>query len=463
MQLQGSIKTRAWTYILAYVGVTLLVSLSILAGSYFWFATKEMRNNLDSVAIEMVTNRLTFEKDNIKFKLDSEGRTLSGYLRDENMSAEIVDTTDRVIAKYGVFQNDGELVNYDRNNLNKTYSELATKGGERYMTVTTPILYRGNKVGKLVLAIPMLILGHFGQISMWLLLAVLVLSMFLSWPLSHKLVEVVFRSVDELVGAMEKVEIENLSDKIEYHGNHDDEVGKLVKTYNRLLDRLAQGVDKQKSFISNASHELKTPLARMVSTLEVVKMDVKNKEQIKMIDDVRNELMQLATKVEGLLILSKYDQVGKNIKKEKFIADEVIKSLLKKYESEVIKMGLKIQIESETEDIIYGDKMGFEVVMSNLLSNAVKYNRQNGSIKISIFKLNETFKITVADEGKGIESSYFEKIFERFSRGEKNEAAVDGFGVGMSLVKQVCDRNGWKVKYLREVTTGTKLELIIEL
>ena len=462
MQLRGSIKTRAWVYILSYLGATLLVSLTILAGSYFWFATKGMRNDLDSVATEMVTNRLTFENNNIKFKLDSEGRTLSGYLRDENMSAEIIDATDTVIAKYGVFQNEGELVNYDRNKPNEIYSELVTKGGEKYMTLTTPILYQGNKVGRLVLAIPMLILGHFGQISLWILLAVLVLSMVLSWPLSHELVKVVFRSVDELVSAMEKVEIENLSDKIEYYGNQNDEVGVLVKTYNKLLDRLAEGVGKQKSFISNASHELKTPLARMVSTLEVMRMDIKDKEQIKKIEEVRNELMQMSTKVEGLLLLSKYDQVGKNIKKENFSAEEVVATLIKKYKDEITKMNLKIENTVECDGKVYGDKMGFEVVMSNLLSNAIKYNRKNGTIKISIIKPNGMLKIQVADEGKGIESNYFEKIFERFSRGEKNETAVDGFGVGMSLVKQVCDRNNWRIKYYREVSMGTKVELAIE-
>lgn len=462
MRLQGSIKTRAWAYILSYMGVTLLVSLTILAGSYYWFATKGMRNDLDSVAADMVTKRLSFDNNSIKFKLDDEGRTLSGYLRDENMSAEIIDASDVVIAKYGVFQYEGELTNYDRNNRKITYSDLTTKNGERYMTLTTPILYQGNAVGRLVLAIPMLVLGHFGQISLWLLLAVLVLSMLLSWPLAIELVRIVFRSVDELVEAMEKVEIKNLSNKIDYQGDQNDEVGVLVKTYNGLLDRLAEGVDKQKSFISNASHELKTPLARMISTLEVMKLDIENKTQIEKIEEVRNELMQLATKVEGLLLLSKYDEAGKGVKKERFSPEQIISSVFIKQQEEIKRMELRVDKSIEYKESIFGDRVGFEVVMSNLISNATKYNRKGGSIKVSISSQNGHLVVLVTDEGKGIDAHYLEKIFDRFSRGDGTAAKVDGFGVGMSLVKQVCDRNRWKIRYDREFTAGTKVELTIE-
>lgn len=461
MQSRLSIKTRAWIYILSYMGVTLLVSLTILAGSYFWFAARGMRNDLENVATEMVTNRLTYDGNSIKFKLDSEGRTLSGYLRDENMSAEIIDENGLTIAKYGVFQNVDELDNYDRNNQKNMNSELVTKDGERYMTLYTPILYQGDAVGRLVLAIPMLVLGHFSEISIGLMLAVLLLSMLLSWPLSHELVKIVFKSVDELVGAMEKVEIKNLKQKIDYSGNENDEIGILVRSFNKLLDRLAQGVEKQKSFISNASHELKTPLARMVSTLEIMKIDENDEPKIKLIDEVKGELMNLSTKVDGLLLLSRYDQSEQKQSYEYFSPKNVVESTLLKYSVEIEKKGIIIDKTLFFDEKIRGDKVGFELVTSNLISNAIKYNRQSGGLKIRVYSETGLLKVVISDEGVGIDKNYFEKIFDRFSRNEKTANLADGFGVGMSLVSQVCERNGWSIKYDENYKNGTCVELAI--
>ncbi|MFZ2152759.1 MAG: HAMP domain-containing sensor histidine kinase [Microgenomates group bacterium] len=457
-----AIKTRAWIYILMYIGITLVISMSVLAGGYYWFSSRGMRSGLEGVAKEMVTNRLFFEEGEIKFRLDDEGRTLSAYLRDENMSAQILDGGNEAVAKYGIFQNEAEVASYNWNSQETQYANFVGKSGEKYMILSVPILDEGKQVGELILASPMLIFGHFGEIAGWLILTILVLSMLLSWPLSHQLVGIVFRSLDDVVEAMEKVGIENLGDKIDYVGNENDEVGILVRAYNRLLDRLADGLEKQKSFISNASHELKTPLARVVSTLEVLKLDTNDEIQRKKINSTKDELMQLSRRVDELLLLSRYDRNEVKIVRENFSPKTVVDLICKEQEIKIAEMNLKCLNEIEPTVLIKCDKVGFELAMANLISNAIKYNRRSGEIKISMNRINSEYIFEVCDQGEGIDKKIFSKVFERFTRGEKHQSRVLGFGVGMSLVKQICERNAWKIEYDKEYVGGTRVTLSVE-
>ena len=456
-----AIKTRAWLYIWLYVGATLLVSLSILAGGYYWFSLRGMRNELQDVAKEMVTNRLLVEDGEIKFRLDEEKRTLSGYLRDENMSAEIWDSSNKIIAKYGVFQNESEIINYHPENRETKYDDFWAASGERYLTLSVPVLSQGKKMGQLVLAIPMLMLGRFAEMGLVLISVVLVLSLLLSWPLSQQLVGVVFRSLDEVVAAMEGAGIENLKNKIYYNGSDSDEIGILVKTYNRLLDRLAEGLEKQKSFISNASHELKTPLARIVSTLEVMKLDLKEAEQQEKIVFLRDELLQLSKKVDGLLLLSRYDRDEQKVEKENIFLAKMVNKILHDYRDKISLMELKAKVVIDESLKVHGDKTGLDLVLTNLVSNAIKYNRQGGLLEILTSQDDREIRIEVVDQGEGIDKKNIGKIFERFFRGEKHQTKIAGFGVGMSLVKQICDRNGWRVEYDRNYSSGTRVVLSI--
>ena len=458
MHSPKAIKTRAWFYILSFNGVIILLSLAIMAGAYYLVAVRELKNNLSVVAREMVGIRLTMDQGELKFRLDDEGRTLSGYLRDVNMSALIVNKNNLFLAEYGVFAKNGEIeVNLETTS--STFTENTTKSGEKYMLLYVPILVQGEVQGKLVVGTPMQIVGQMGKVGGILVPMVLILCLLLSWPLSHRLVNIVFRSVDDLVVAMEKTEIETLGKKLNYSGDQDDEIGKIVETYNRLLQRLAKGVEKQKSFISNASHELKTPLARIVSSLDMIRWDKSNQEEQRQIELVQNELIQLSRKVDSLLALSKYDQ-AKEVRVEKINPSRVVSKILNDNKEQIVKMGLITSTEIDKNIEIAGDLVGFELAVSNIISNAIKYNKKGGRLKVSGEKVDGKFELVVSDDGKGIGTRESEKVFDRFWRSD-DQNETSGFGIGMSLVKQICDKNQWEVKYAKSDAEGTDVVLIL--
>jgi signal transduction histidine kinase len=460
MHSPRAIKTRAWFYILSFTGAIMLISLAVLAVGYYVVAVSDLKSSLVKVAKEMVNNRLTVEQGEIKFKLDTEGRTLSAYLRDVNMSAVIFNKNNNTLAEYGIFAKEGEVENVAEK-VTSEYIETTTKSGEKYLLLSVPILVNNEKQGRLVVGTPMQIVGQLGKVGGILVVIVLILCLLMSWPISHQLVRIVFRSVDDVVMAMEKTEIENLGEKLRYNGDKRDEIGMIVETYNRLLERLAKGVEKQKSFISNASHELKTPLARIVSTLDLIGWDKNNLEEQKQIKAIQNELIQLSKKVDSLLALSKYD-MGNTTPKESIFPKKIVERVVNDNKIQIEKMALTTTIEIDESLEISGDRVGFELAVANIISNAVKYNKKGGEVKIVGERNNGQYWLKVSDEGKGMSSAEKERVFDRFWR-SSSQSESSGFGIGMSLVKQICDKNNWVVRYEKSDSEGTEVVLILKM
>ena len=229
--------------------------------------------------------------------------------------------------------------------------------------------------------------------------------------------------------------------------NRNDEIGDLSRSLEKMSKELSTSVSNLKSFVSNASHELRTPIAvictHATALLEHKEIEEKEKRKYyEIILKVGNEMKEL---IENLLTLSKLDSTVFKLKKENVNLRKIIEEALERYDIIELERDINVEISLVTENII-GDPRILKLVLNNLIQNALKYSIIGGSVKISqtlnCLAIENTFQ---GELGNGIE-----KLLQPFSRGRNAEDfKFDGMGLGLSIISKAL--NLASIKYEIEV------------
>ena len=242
----------------------------------------------------------------------------------------------------------------------------------------------------------------------------------------------------------------------------EDEIGKMVNTINRLLERIENAFKFQKTFIANVSHELKNPLTKISSQLEVSLLKERKVEEYKQtIQSVLEDTQDLAAITESLLELNKISvsdyQAGFHVIR----VDEIMweaRSLTQKLHD-----GYKVIIDTgflpENEEMleIRGDEMLLLTAIKNLMENACKFSIEKKSFVCLKIEGN-TIKIMVKNLGKGIPKSDLPYIFQPFFRGE-NTANSKGYGIGLSLVERIINLHNGNIQVQSEINEWTEFSI----
>ena len=229
--------------------------------------------------------------------------------------------------------------------------------------------------------------------------------------------------------------------------NRNDEIGDLSRSLEKMSKELSTSVSNLKSFVSNASHELRTPIAvictHATALLEHKEIEEKEKRKYyEIILKVGNEMKEL---IENLLILSKLDSTVFKLKKENVNLRKIIEEALERYDIIELERDINVEISLVTENII-GDPRILKLVLNNLIQNALKYSIIGGSVKISqtlnCLVIENTFQGELGNE--------IEKLLQPFSRGRNAEDfKFDGMGLGLSIISKAL--NLASIKYEIEV------------
>ena len=229
--------------------------------------------------------------------------------------------------------------------------------------------------------------------------------------------------------------------------NRNDEIGDLSRSLEKMSKELSTSVSNLKSFVSNASHELRTPIAvictHATALLEHKEIEEKEKRKYyEIILKVGNEMKEL---IENLLTLSKLDSTVFKLKKENVNLRKIIEEALERYDIIELERDISVEISLVTENII-GDPRILKLVLNNLIQNALKYSIIGGSVKISqtlnCLVIENTFQGELGNE--------IEKLLQPFSRGRNAEDfKFDGMGLGLSIISKAL--NLTSIKYEIEV------------
>lgn len=215
----------------------------------------------------------------------------------------------------------------------------------------------------------------------------------------------------------------------------------LILTLSIFLSKKAvepyvQGYKRQKSFITNVSHEFKTPLAIIRADCDVLELENSETEWT---NSIKKQISRLNTLVENLISLTKLDEKAKLLKTE-FSLNDALEETINQFSSSI--MGANINLhENINDNITYrGDESLIRELMSILIENAIKYS--TGEIKISL----KSKVLTIENSCKNIEIGRHNEWFERFYRGDSSRnSTVKGFGIGLSVAKDICNMHGAKI------------------
>jgi signal transduction histidine kinase len=268
--------------------------------------------------------------------------------------------------------------------------------------------------------------------------------------------------VNKVIGQVDKISESNLFERLDI-GNGKDEIAQLAITFNQMLDRLENSFKLQKTFVSNASHEFRTPLTVMKGQIEVLLLQPRTsgtyiKTFESLLDDINNQIEL----INGLSNLANANANFPNISLSKvYIIDLLAECVSELMRSKKYNAVLNFEDFPDNENTLYlkGNHALLRSALMNVMDNACKFNKTpNCQV---IFKCNNEYMvITVIDTGLGISKDDINHVFESFYR-SNNIRHIQGHGIGLSLVKKIIDLHHGKITITSELGKGTKMSIYL--
>jgi signal transduction histidine kinase len=246
-----------------------------------------------------------------------------------------------------------------------------------------------------------------------------------------------------------------------------DEIGRLVHTFNRLLDRIYFAFQMQKRFISNVSHELKNPISVIIAQLEVgLNKPKTNEEYREILQSVLEDSKSMADITEKLLQMARVYSEDSNISFTTLRLDEILlqvrAALLRAKPTYHILFDLTGDIDSEVQLDIKGNEALLRLALTNLIDNGCKFSPDH-TVKTTISAYsNGTLELIIQDNGPGIPKEDLPLIFQPFYRGVQ-QTKVAGSGIGLSLVESILRLHQAKIEVASEIGKGTQMRLLFGL
>lgn len=243
--------------------------------------------------------------------------------------------------------------------------------------------------------------------------------------------------INRLKEAMSEVTDGNLDVKVKEKSIF-DEVEDMNHYFNMMMNELRKIETIQSDFVSNVSHEFKTPLNAIEGYLTLLSYDdISEEEKKNIIEKIYFNTQRMNELVNNVLLLSKIESNGVNRDKKLFSLDEQIRKSIIYLEPKWSKKGIELDV--ELDEIYYNENEGILAhVWNNLISNAIKFSPDGSKIKIELKVENEIIIFSVSDEGPGIDENNIDSIFRKFYQADTSHKQ-EGNGLGLSLVKQILD------------------------
>ena len=228
-------------------------------------------------------------------------------------------------------------------------------------------------------------------------------------------------------------------------------------THERELEYMKAG------FISTVAHELRTPLTSLLGFSEILltQEDLDNQTQKKYLSYINKHSVKLSNIINEMLDISRFEsEHGINLNKELHVMSDSICNVVSffKNQSEQYKIEVVIQDKSLK---IHMDKEKIEQVLKRILSNAMKFSPKGGLIKVTGEVVKDYYEVSVQDHGIGMSSDQVKKICDKFYRADVSDTALEGTGLGMSIVKYIIEEHGGKLEVTSELGKGTLVKFAI--
>ncbi|MFL0197060.1 sensor histidine kinase [Clostridium sp. WILCCON 0269] len=265
--------------------------------------------------------------------------------------------------------------------------------------------------------------------------------------------------LQNMTDTVKEISINALDKRINVKGSK-NELKDLAKTFNEMLDRIESSVEQQNQFVSDASHELRTPISVIQGYANLLYRWGKDDREIleESISAIKSESQNMKELVEKLLFLARGDKNAQKVEKKEFVLRELIMELIK--ETKLVNKNHQIESDYNENFIIYADRKLIKEALRIFIDNSVKYTPEGGVIKLDCYLKYNTAVITIADTGIGISKEDISHIFERFYRADKSRTkSSGGTGLGLSIAKWILDKHNGKIDVWSKLDIGTVIKI----
>jgi heavy metal sensor kinase len=268
------------------------------------------------------------------------------------------------------------------------------------------------------------------------------------------------KSLRDFASKVNEITGENLFERIEEKGAA-AELRPLAASFNTMLGRLDESFSRQRRFLSDASHELRTPTSIIKSFCDVTLARERTagdyRETLVKISETVNRMCEI---INRILVISRLD--GKAIEFQPSTLDltETLRDVARLMEPAAANRGVRLGLDGPSI-VIRGDREGLMQVFTNMVENAIKYNRPGGSVDVIAGAEGGWATVTVADTGIGIPKEDLSKIFDRFYRVDASRGVTQGSGLGLSIVRTIVESHGGRIEVESIVGKGTTFKVYL--
>lgn len=269
---------------------------------------------------------------------------------------------------------------------------------------------------------------------------------------------VVIKPIKKLSEGAKSVASGDFSVQLNISKKERDELGDLMQNFNLMVRELSKNELLHKDFVSNVSHEFKTPITAIQGYAEMLSSPNLNEEKrFEYAQIITNQCARLSKLSSDLLRLSELENEQILIKHETFSLDEQIRDAILLLQNEWEEKAIDLQINLE-KIVFSGDRALLYQVWINVIGNAIKYSNHNGRIDISLLRSQEKISIIIRDNGIGMSEEQSTRVFERFYRADSARTNA-GTGLGLPIAKRIIILHGGTISVKSKLDHGTTFEI----
>jgi two-component system, OmpR family, sensor kinase len=264
-----------------------------------------------------------------------------------------------------------------------------------------------------------------------------------------------FRPIQDISIAARQISEGNLSERINV-AETDSELGRLASVLNSTFARLEASFAQQKQFTADASHELRTPIAVIISEAQATLAQPRSasdySESVRVCLEAAQQMRKLT---QSLLQLARYDAGQEALERSVFDLAEQTQACVELVQPLARERGVSVKCELAPASV-NGDPDRLSQVITNLLTNAIYYNRDHGEIRVTTRAENGLSVLSVQDTGQGIGPEDLQHVLERFYRADKTRTRSSGhYGLGLAICKSIVDAHGGTIEVASELGAGS--------
>ncbi len=423
----SSLKTR----VLLWFGTVAFVVLSLFSLSFNYFLNNSINNNIKS-KLQFIAHKY---EDHIQTRNVGIALISNGKIQKQNNVFNLKNYKYYLHQKQNFF-----IITHEEDDDFIDALYIAQQGKNKIL------VYRKNIDNKI---------ENFQDTLLWLIPILL----FVFIVLASKMIDKILLPINKLREATKDITITKFTQEIDLP-KEDDEIRDLVVSFNAMIVRIKDGVERLDRFNSDVSHELKTPLTVIQGEIELALRKLREPQEYeKSLQTIQKQSRQIELIVKQLLLLTKYSKENIQDTFEECSLDSILMNTVDKFHLKLEEKNIKLHIEKLEPANMNANCTLIESIFVNLMDNAIKYTPQNKNITIFLYQDNKIHFI-ITDEGVGIENEHLSKITQRFYRVDSARSKkIEGFGLGLSIVQNSINLHEGSLKIDSHLNKGTTVSV----